>query len=168
MDRNLATPVFSTYLPGSVTALDLDSSGERVVVAMKGSHSNQFATLGFVQAFDTGERDLQFVGAIRTGTAFQVSSMNSGSLQHIYVFGSPLKQGASTPQIYGFDGSLGIDPQLPYTLRVVPSNAFGRADLLGIVPASPSLVGFDIGVQAVFVRPSNLLFSSTLCRPTIL
>ncbi|MFT4710715.1 MAG: hypothetical protein ACI9D0_001156 [Bacteroidia bacterium] len=168
MDRDQATPIFSTYLPGSVTALDMSSSGERVVVAMKGSHSNQFTTLGFVQAFDTGERDLQFVGAIRTGTAFQIASSNSGSLQHIYVFGTALGAGSKAQQISGIDGDLRVDSQLPYSLQVVPADAFGRADLLGAVPPSPALVGFEIGVQAVFLRPSNLLFSSTLCRPTIL
>lgn len=168
MDRNQATPIFSTYLPGSVTALDMSSSGERLVVAMKGSHSNQFATLGYVQAFDTGERDLQFVGAIRTGKTFQVSSKDTSSLQHIYVFGTPLSGGATTPQIFGIDGSLGLDPQKPYFLYVKPADAFGRADLVGIVPPNPTLIGLEIGVQAVFVRPLNLVFSSAVCHPTIL
>ncbi|MDG1500387.1 MAG: hypothetical protein P8R48_10495 [Planctomycetota bacterium] len=168
MDRNQATPIFSTYLPGSVTALDLNSGGERLIVAMKGAHSNQFTTLGYVQAFDTGERDLQFVGATRTGNTFQVSSKDSGSLQHIFVFGTPLPTGASSPQTFGIEGSLGLDPLLPYQLYAKPADAFGRADLVGIVPPSPTLVGLEIGVQAVFVRPFNLKFSGSICRPTIL
>ncbi len=168
LDRNEPLPVFSTYLAGSVMALDMDDTGDRITVAMKGSHSNQFATTGYVQSFATGQRDLQIVGQTLIGAPFQFTSMQAGSTGTLLVFGSPMSYGSPPITINGVLGELKIDPSQAFIMQGLLADAFGRADLVGVIPSSASLIGMAIAVQAVFVTPFGLEFSAATRLPTIL
>lgn len=164
-DRALAQPVYSTYLSGSVMALDLDDTGTRIAVATKAGHANQFSTTGYVQLFDTGERDLQLKGSIKTGTSFQLASQLAGSTLSLFVFGEPLDPPAP---LFGVLGFTHIDPAQPYTVLGTPATLTGRADLNVMVPPSPALIGYELGAQAVFLGVQGLEFSSQAPLLTVL
>lgn len=163
LDRDQPEPVYSTYTPGSVLAVDLSADGTQLAVAVKSGHSNQFSTTGFVQRFDTGERDVQLIGTLQTGQAFQITSMRPQSFATVFALGSKLSPTSSYP---GVEGALAIQPTKPYWLFMVPASPAGRADLIGAVPPIPSFVGLTLSAQAVFVEPNGLAFSwasPTLC-----
>jgi hypothetical protein len=164
-DRAQTLPVYSTYLSGSVMALDLDDTGTRIAVASKAGHANQFSTTGFVQLFDTGERDLQLVGNVQTGAGFQLTSKLTGSALSLFVFGAPLAPPAPLPGVVGLAG---IDATQPFSIFASAAGSSGRADLFGIVPADPALAGFELGAQAVFVGLFGLEFSSEAPVLTVL
>jgi len=164
-DRDLVQPVYSTYLSGSVMALDLDDTGTRIAVASKAGHANQFSTTGYVQLFDTGERDLQIVGSVQTGAAFQLTSQLAGSTLSLFVFGTPLDPAAALSGVLGLSG---IDPAQPFTVFGAPADPAGRADLHANVPASPALIGFELRAQAVFLGALGLEFSREAPLVTVL
>lgn len=168
LDRNEPQPVFSTYLAGSVMALDFDESGDRIVVALKAAHSNQFATTGYVQSFATGQRDLQVIGQAVTGAPFHFTSKQAGSGGSLLIFGAPLPSNLPPISMGGFLGLLEVDPSQPYSVQGLLADIFGRADLVGVIPPSASLIGLDVAVQAVFVTPVGLEFSKSTRLPTIL
>lgn len=165
LDRDLTTPVYSTYLAGSVMDLALDDTGTRLAVAVKAGHANQFSTTGFVQLFDTGERDLQLVGNLQTGAPFQLTSLHSGSAATLFVFGAAL---APPAPLAGIHGLAWIDPSLPFSLFAVPADGAGRADLVGLVPSDPALVGWVQAVQAVFAGTFGWQFSTAAPLLTVL
>lgn len=156
LDRDQPEPVYSTYTPGSVLAVDLSADGTQIAAAIKSGHSNQFSTTGFVQRFDTGERDVQLLGTLQTGQPFQITSMRPQSIASVFALGSKLSPTSLYP---GIDGALAIHPSKPYWLFMVPASPAGRADLIGAVPPNPSFVGLTLSAQAVFVEPNGLAFS---------
>ncbi|MDF1797675.1 MAG: hypothetical protein P1V81_00740 [Planctomycetota bacterium] len=164
LDRALPQPIYSAYLSGSVLGLDLDRPGGRVAVAVKGSHANQFATTGFVQVYDLGERDLLALGPLTSPGVFHFSSREPGNLASLFVFGSEQPKGPFP----GVAGLLGIDPYQPFSILAAPADSSGRADLFGPVPADPALPGFQLSLQGIFSTPQGWSFSQHLTRFTIL
>lgn len=156
LDRAQTQPVYSTYTPGSVLAVDLDAAGAQMAVAVKSGHSNQFSTTGFVQRFATGERDLQLIGSVQAGGAFVLSSRRAQSAASFFVYGTGLAPHGTYP---GIVGDLAIDPAKPYSLQLAMADGDGRADVFGAVPAGPAFVGFSLTIQAVFLGPYGLEFS---------
>ena len=164
LDEQATQPVFSTYLPGSALALDLDPTGDRIAVAVKAAHANQFAVTGHVQIHDLGERDtLSLVPLIAPGQ-YHISSRDPGSLATFFIFGSPLPP---TP-FPGIAGHLKIDPAQPYHLMMVPADQSGRADLVGPIPADPTYIGLSLHSQALFTPPEGLRFSDCVPLVTVL
>lgn len=164
LDRDFTDPVYSTYTPGSVLDVALDEAGAQLAVCVKAGHSNQFSTTGFVQLFDTGERDLQLVGAVELGTTFTLTSKLDQSVASFFVFGEDLSPTGSYP---GIHGALAINPALPHFKHLAQADASGRADFYGGLPADPALLGLTLTVQAVFLGPFGLEFSVAAPRLAI-
>ena len=164
LDRDEPLPLLATYLPGSVLALDLDADGGRLALAVKGAHNNQFATTGFVQLHDLGERDVRALGPLTSPGSFHLTSRQAGSIASLYAFGAP-----AAPAAYpGIAGSLALDPNLPVLVLPAPADASGRADLTGPIPANPAYLGMELGCQVVFVVPAGLAFSERAPLLTVL
>ena len=75
LESGVPDPIHVFDLPGSVMTLALDHGGTRMAVGHKELHANQFATGGTLSLFDTGERDLQVLGAQRP---FGATNLRSG------------------------------------------------------------------------------------------
>jgi len=142
----LAEPLLRIDLPGSPEALALDASGTRVALAWKHAHANQFATTGEVGLFDTGERRLQLLGAVRPGGSLDLTLREPGRAWAIALVGLPLP--APLP-LGGGLGVLHIDPLAPRAALPAPLDPSGRASWSLPLAATPALVGTRLAAQAV-------------------
>ncbi|MFM7281317.1 MAG: WD40 repeat domain-containing protein, partial [Planctomycetia bacterium] len=132
-------------LPGSARGLALDARGQRVLLASKDLHANQFGSTGRVELLDTAERVLVQRSRAEPGQALKLAARRAGA--NIVFF----LQGPPSPQPQVFPGALGqlllVRSQLPVHPR--PTAAQGRATLDLPTPADPLL----LGTERYFPRP---------------
>ena len=136
-------PILAADLPGSVYALALSADGTRVAVAAKDEHANLFSTTGTVLLYDTGERDLQLLGAARPGSALGALVRAPGATQAVFAFGL-LAPAPWSSRI----GELRVDFGRPHFFlwRDVVGD---RASVVVPVSADPALLGLPLAIQAV-------------------
>jgi hypothetical protein len=157
-DTASATQVLAIDLPGSVMAMDLDSSGTRLALATKNLHANQFGSTGEVRMYDTGERDLTFVTSPRLGSTWTSASRTPGAQVALFLVGtrSPLPQ-----PLPGALGSLSLvrGPSLHVYAR--PANLLGEAQLSLQIPNASALIGAEYALQVANRVAGQIVFSET-------
>ncbi len=148
--------VLSADLPGSVQGLALDAQGQRLAVAHKEVHANQFGTLGSVRLYDTGERDLVLRARAAIGGSLELSAERTGSGAVFFVEGQP-----GAPYFFrGAQGALFLRRNA-LTIRSRMAGADGRADLSTPIPADPLLIGSERHFQAAWRAGGVLHFGAT-------
>ena len=158
-------PLHAWDLPGSALALDLDPSGTRVAACVKDGHANQFSTTGTVRLLGSGEQDLQVTGPVRVGGSLDLAFLRSGIAAAVFGVGTP---SAVAHQIDGVAGLLWLAPGQPVLFYPAPADAQGRAQASLGVPASPALIGADLGVQAAGIAGGTIGLSKVMARPVVL
>jgi len=148
--------VLGADLPGSVQGLALDARGERLAVAYKDVHANEFGTRGGVRLYDTGESDLVLRSRARIGGALELSARRAGA-GVVYFLEGPR---SSVPHPFpGAQGTLWLRRNA-LTLYARDAGADGRADLTLPIPADPLLIGSERHFQAAWHSGGVLHFSS--------
>ena len=164
VDRGLATSIARLDLPGSVTALALDSSATRLAIGMKHGHANQFATTGEVRLFDSGERELQALSQAQPGGSLNVSAKRSGVGSVWFLYG---RRSNFPIHVAGVGGELWLSrPTL--SVQRVNADAAGRADASLPIPWSIPGSGVPYSVQALFRSALGSGLSQTLLDPLAL
>lgn len=153
-----ASLVFSADLPGSAMALDLDASGTRLAVVTKSLHANLMSSTGEVRLYDTGERDLALLGPTLLGGTLIAAASAPGASGTFFLLGKPRAVPAPFP------GALGVltlerDQRLKVFAR--PTDLSGTALLSLPISGATSLLGADLGLQAVSRVAGQLVFSET-------
>jgi hypothetical protein len=163
-DRATNALVLQVDLPGSVFALDLDASGTRVVVGMKGAHANQFSGTGEFRMYDTGEHELVQTAPAVIGGTLDLSAKMSGATGVFFL------EGTVSPfplTIAGTSGSLLLRRVGLHPVRM-PPDVTGRADVSIPLANVPSLIGTYRHVQAAFRVNGTIRFGATLVHALIL
>ena len=145
-DRATNAIVLSVDLPGSVFALDLDASGTRFVVGMKGAHANVFSGTGEFRSYETGERDLALSSPARVGLPLDLSARRTGASAVFFLSGTRSPAPVFIP---GVTGSLQLN-RVGLSVRRLTADANGRADTSWGIPNDPLLIGTWRHLQAVF------------------
>jgi hypothetical protein len=164
LERGVPEPLLAVDLGGSALALALDPSGTRVAVARKHAHANQFGTTGAVELFDTGERDLQVLGAPEPGGELRLAHRMDGAAYAWFVLGRPSRVAIPLP---GIAGALLLDPSFSSFAIGAQADASGRADLALPLPSDPTLLGARPALQALSFGTDGLALSSWLARPLL-
>jgi hypothetical protein len=154
--------VGSFDLPGSALAAALDDSGTRIAVGVKHAHANQLASTGEFRLYDTGERDLQIVGAPSLASGLHLATRMPGATRAFFVLGQRLATPIPFP---GSTGELAILRSQGGKTFVRPTDATGRADLTRPLPFGP--LGIDFAAQAVFRVSGALHFTSSVVAPVV-
>ena len=142
-DRAEPQPLLAMDLPGSVFALDLDPTAERVVVGHKATHANQLSGKGAVALGASGRADwvAQRTPKVLQDTAFHFRS--SGAQLAFALAGIP-----SDPQmLFGVSGLLQLEPQVP--LAVLPMQPDGMDRFRLDVQPKPGTFGLTVGLQGL-------------------
>jgi hypothetical protein len=162
-DRATNALVLQADLPGSVFALDLDSSGTRVVVGMKGAHANQFSGTGEFRLYDTGERELVQTARAEVGGHIDLSAKMTGASGVFFLEGtvSPFPT-----TIAGMSGSLLLRRVGLHPVRV-PADVNGRADVSIPLANDPTQIGTYRHLQAAFRVNGAMRFGPTLLHALI-
>lgn len=162
LERAGAGVVLAEDLPGSVEALALSGDGTRLAVARRDNHANVFSTTGTLEFFDTGERDLQLLGASRPGGSLDLAFQLPEPGDALFAIGTEL----SAPNLLPL-GPIWIDFNRTHVLRSVAGPT--QRAVLGIaVPLDPALVGARFAAQALALVPAGAALSRTVVRPRIL
>jgi hypothetical protein len=151
-------------LPGSVQGLALDARGQRLAVAHKEVHANQFGTLGSVRLYDTGERDLVQRQRAAPGGTLELSARRPGAGLVFFLEGprSPV------PQLFpGAQGQLWLRRNA-LVVRTRSAGADGRADLSLALPPDPLLIGSERHSQGAWRAGGVLAFGSTVLDALLL
>ncbi len=148
-------------LAGSPYALDLDRGGTRLAVGTKDLHANLFATDGTVRLFDTGERELQWIGPTRPGGTLELRLAAPGATAALFLMGFP----RPTPLIFGSLGELWLEPARGHIVRPAALVGARAACTVGIAP-DLSLVGLPLIAQALTWAGAWQLVPS-LARPVV-
>lgn len=156
--------VLSADLPGSVQGLALDARGERVAVAYKDVHANEFGTRGGVRLYDTGESDLVLRSRAGIGGALELSARRAGAGVVYFL------EGPRSAVPYPFPGARGTLwlRRNALTLHARDAGADGRADLTLPIPADPLLIGSERHFQAAWRAAGVLHFSSRVLDVLVL
>jgi hypothetical protein len=162
--RTAGAVVLSADLPGSVQGLALDAHGQRLAVAHKDVHANQFGTSGSVRLYDTGERDLVLRARARIGGTLELSGLRSGGGLVFFLEGP---RGSAAQFFPGAQGGLWLRRSaLSVSPRVAGRD--GRADLSLPIPADPLLIGTERHFQAAWRAAGVLHFGSTVLDALLL
>lgn len=160
----VAQPLLELDLGGSVLALDLAPDGTRVALGRKDAHANLFSTTGAVVLADTGERDLQLLGATRPGGTLALAARLPEPGQALFGVGFV----AGTPLVFpGIAGVLRLDPFGPLGLWSAASGPGNRADLTLVLAPDASLVGLPLAAQAASLGASGIRFTAAWVRPVV-
>lgn len=145
LEAGLPQPVWEIDVPGSVTGLDLDESGTRIVVAHKDVHVSTFGSTGGIRLFDTGEGDLRQNNPMTIGGIASFSTKRQNSLISLLLVG----QRAPAVALPGVGGLLYLDRS---TLAVLPaaSDLDGIADHQFSIPSDVALIGTTLSLQSAF------------------
>ena len=146
LERGGSTPILEVDLAGSVLALDLDSAAERLFVARKQGHANDFGTVGAVELIDTGERDLALSATPTGGSALTilVRGLDPEKLGWV-LFGLP-----AGPSVWpGVQGVLELDPMGPLSLLAV------GVDGSAAVTVPSTAAGLEIGLQPLWITTAH-------------
>jgi hypothetical protein len=162
--RGEAAPLAALDLPGSALALALSSDGSRAAVCQKGAHANQFSTTGSLVLFDTGERELQLVGPLKSGGALELALLHPGQTSALFGVGQPAERALV---LSGVEGALLLALSAPLAVFAVAADLAGRADLALALPASAALAGVTLAAQGIAVAPAWLAFSSQRVSLTV-
>lgn len=165
VDRDAAAVVLARDLPGSVQALALDPSGTRVAVALKHGHAGQASASGELRLYDSGERDLQVLGAPAPGGELHLASLAPGASTTWFLVGAPLAVPVAPP--FG-GGLLGVDRSRLFALCAAPTDASGRADARLRLPADPALIGVELAAQTLSRVGAVVRLSAVVVEPLIL
>ena len=164
-ERGTSEPVLSVDLPGSVEALDLDRSGTRIAVACKDAHANLFAATGRLLCYDTGERELELVRSARPGGTLELLLRAPEPLRAaLFVAGFVREE----PLVMPGRGALSIDLRAPHFSCAGTIGPADRASALVPLPAGTSLIGLELGIQAVARESAGWRLVPTLVLPPIL
>jgi len=163
-DRASDTYVLEANLVGSAFDLALDARGTRAVVATKSTHANVLSGTGDVVLLDTGERDLQVLGAPRVGSTLHLAARAPGATSALFLFGDPVAVPFRVP---GVAGELALR-RVGLGVMRFNTNAEGRADWTSPIPADSGLIGTTRSFQAAFRGPLGTRLGSTLLRVRIL
>ena len=144
-ERGQSAPLLALDLPGSVLDLALDAGGTRLAVAAKDAHANVFSARGAVHYADTGERDLQQLGAAQG--ALELAARREGASIVIFALGHAAELPAAWP---GAAGLFWLDGAKGLRLFARKADANGRADLAWPLPGGPAGAGFTCAAQAAF------------------
>lgn len=146
-DRDQDAVVLTADLAGSVFALDLDVSGTRLAVGMKGAHANLFAASGEFRLHDTGEPDTAVLRPPRPGATLELAAHATGASIVAFLSGPRTPLPVTIP---GLSGTLALDRAQMTAVRR-PADANGRADLAVAIPNDPLLIGTYRHLQSVFL-----------------
>jgi len=163
-DRATDTYVLEANLAGSAFDLALDATGTRALVAEKSTHANVLSGTGEVVLLDTGERDLQVLGAPRVGGTLHLAARAAGATSVLFLFGDPVAVPFRVP---GVAGSLALRRVGLGVMRLI-TDAQGRADWTSAIPADPALIGTTRSFQAAFRGPLGTRLGSTLLHVRVL
>lgn len=153
-----ASLVFSADLPGSAMALDLDASGTRLAVVTKSLHANLLSSTGEIRLYDTGEGDLALLGPTLLGGTLTAASSTPGATGTFFLLGKPR---AVPMQLPGALGQLSLERDQRLHVFARPTDFSGTALLALPISGSTSLLGADLGLQAVSRVAGQLVFSQT-------
>jgi hypothetical protein len=153
-----ASLVFSADLPGSAMALDLDASGTRLAVVTKSLHANLLSSTGEIRLYDTGEEDLALLGPTLLGGTLTAASSTPGATGTFFLLGKPR---AVPMQLPGALGQLSLERDQRLHVFARPTDLSGTALLALPISGSTSLLGADLGLQAVSRVAGQLVFSQT-------
>jgi len=156
--------VLSADLPGSVQGIALDSRGERLVVAHKEVHANEFGTNGSVRLYDTGESDLVLRSRAEIGGTLELSAHRRRDGVVLFLEGPK----SSVP--WTFPGARGVLWLRRNALSMSSSVAGpdGRADLSVPIPADPLLIGSERHFQTAWRAAGVLHFGSHVLDALVL
>lgn len=163
-DRASDTYVLEANLVGSAFDLALDARGTRAVVAAKSTHANVLSGTGEVVLLDTGERDLQVLGAPRVGGSLHLAARAQGATSALFLFGDPVAVPFRVP---GVAGQLALR-RVGLGVMRFNTDAVGRADWTSAIPSDSSLIGTTRSFQAAFRGPLGTRLGTTLLRVRIL
>lgn len=163
-DRATGAYPLEADLPGSAFGLALDATGTRLLVAQKSTHANVLSATGDVRLFDTGERDLQVLGAPRVGGTLHLAARAPGATAVLMLEGTPSAGPIFVP---GVAGVLHLRRSGISVVRL-RADASGRADFTWSIPADPALIGTTRHFQAAFRLPAGLTLGRVLVSPLVL
>ncbi len=147
-------PFYTHDLPGSVNQLDMSPSGDRVAVACKGTHANQFGGGGAIRLFNTHRRDFEIEGVPLAGSSVElVQAARPGTV--VRTIASPLL--GDQPVWIGGAGWLHLDRASVVLLPgTAVTGADGRASIQYDVPGSANLIGTTLYLQGLRLGPREL------------
>jgi len=156
--------VLSADLPGSAQGLALDAHGERLAVAAKDVHANQFGTTGSVRFYETGERDLAQRARAALGGALELSAARAGAGSVFFLEGPRSSVPHSFP---GAQGTLWLQRNA-LIVRIRTAGADGRADLTLPIASDPLLLGSERHFQCAWRSAGVLHLGRTVLDALIL
>ncbi len=146
-DRPSNAIVLEADTSGSVFALDLDATGRRLAVGVKGAHANQFSSSGEFRLHDTGESDSAVLRAPRPGGWMDLAAARSGASVVAFLSGPRAPFPVTVP---GASGTLALD-RAQLTLVRRTADASGRADLSVGIANDPLSIGTFLHLQSAFL-----------------
>ena len=161
VDRDQPAPLLAVDTGGSLLTAALAADGTRVVAGIKSTHAGVFATTGAVRLFDTGERDLQVLGAPTLGGSLHLAHRSPGNLYSLFALGQPSSGAWFVP---GVAGAFLLEPQGLVWFQA-SADASGRSDRVLSLPAAPVLAGLQPWFQALALTANGARWSARTARP---
>lgn len=163
VDRSSGEILLEVDVPGSVHALALDRSGNRLAVAHKDNHANLASSTGAVRLFATGEPELELLEAPEIGGSLRLAARHPDQGFVFFLVGE-----TAEPTPFGEAGDLLLDYHSLTVFARLADPVTGRADLDLELNAGPELVGQRLGLQVAFRSIRGLGLGTTLLEPLIL
>lgn len=150
---NQNAPVALHNLSGSVFDVDISADGERVGVAAKAVHANQFASGGSIRYYAFEEQDLRMTGVPRPGAEIDFLMTSAYANSPSRLLWAPSL--AATPAVFGSIGTLYLNRPSMHTAFAPTTDGTGASAPVFTIPTSAT-VGSTLYFQGLFTTPRRL------------
>jgi len=159
-----SAPVALHNFSGSVFDVDMSADGERIAVATKAVHANQYAGGGSIALFTFEAQDIRAAGIPRPGSTitFQLQAPSGSAPATLLCSTSAL----ANPLNFGAIGTLYLNRSTMQLISAPSTNSTGTSTVSFLLPPGTAQIGQTLYFQGMFNYPRKL--TTSMVRVTVL